>query len=322
VGVPLYSCSVVAKTVAAAGMTPIFLDADPKNFGLNLADLKSKAEHLDCLVLVYTFGYPGNFDSIAEVMRGRPIVEDCAHSLGSTYQGRTLGLLGYASLFSFGFFKPLGASGGGCIVTRSESLAKKLKCMLAESESESAWQGVTHAACCFLYASAFKQPIYTLVKHFRNGQGELDHLREDDAPTTEGLISNQLSMRRSDSSRIATRLRAWRMEENGCSDFWNRVRRSAPGEWHIPDEPLFGEWNHFMLPVRACSSEVCSGTIARLRQKGIDATRIYPNRKSELHCVGYSGDCPEAERLSSCVFMLPYHRGLSRREQEYILRAL
>jgi perosamine synthetase len=322
VGVPLFSCSVVAKTVAAAGMTPIFLDADPDTFGLNLADFKNKAAHLDCLVLVYTFGYPGDFDSIAELMRGRPIIEDCAHSLGSTYQGRPLGLLGDASLFSFGFFKPLGASGGGCVVTRSESLAEKLKAMLADSASESVRQGVTHAARCLLYASAFKQPIYTLVKHFRNGHSEIDQLREDDADTTEKLISNQLSMRRSDSPRIANQLRAWRMEDTGCSEFWNRVRSIAPGQWHIPDEPLFGGWNHFMLPVRACSSEVCSSTIERLRQKGIDATRIYPNRKSELHCVGYSGDCPEAERLSSCVFMLPYHRGLSRRNQEHILRAL
>jgi dTDP-4-amino-4,6-dideoxygalactose transaminase len=322
VGVPLYACSVVAKTVVAAGMAPIFLDADPDTFGLNLADLKNKAAHLDCLILVYTFGYPSNFDSIAEVMRDRPIIEDCAHSLGSTYQGRPLGQLGDASLFSFGFFKPLRASGGGCIVTRSESLAEKLKGMLAESASESIRQGIVHAARCFLYASAFRQPIYTLVKRFRNGHSEIDQLQEDSAATTEKLISRQLSMRLSDSPGIATRLRARHMEENGCSEFWNRVRSGAPGQWHIPDEPLFGRWNHFMLPVRACSSEICSDTIARLRKKGIDATRIYPNRKSELHCVGYTGDCPEAERLSSCTFMLPYHRGLSRREQECILRAL
>jgi dTDP-4-amino-4,6-dideoxygalactose transaminase len=302
-------------------MSPIFLDAQAEHFGLDLDDLKRKADDLDCLVLVHTFGYPSDFDRIAQIMEGRPIVEDCAHSLGSAYRGRPLGVLSDISFFSFGFFKPTATGGGGCIVTKNTALKERLTSLLAAAPAEPALQEILHVAHCLLYSFAFKPPAFTIAKYFRYRAFRAPEDEEKLSTQCENILSSQLGMRRSDGYRVATRLWAHR-ESNDLAEFWKRVRRYMPATWHVPAEPLEGKWNHFMLPIRTPTSEACTDAICSLRRHGVDAARIYPNCVFETSPAGYSGGCLKAECLADRVLALPCHNRLSPAEQNRILRAL
>jgi perosamine synthetase len=61
------------------------------------------------------------------------VIEDCAHSLGATYQGRMAGTLGDASFFSFQAFKPLNTYGGGLAWLRDADVARRVR-ELADAE--------------------------------------------------------------------------------------------------------------------------------------------------------------------------------------------
>ena len=47
------------------------------------------------------------------------LFEDCAHSIGSTVNGRHVGSYGDGSLLSFGIYKIINAFGGGALVLRN-----------------------------------------------------------------------------------------------------------------------------------------------------------------------------------------------------------
>jgi perosamine synthetase len=317
VGVPILTHPVVWQTIAAAGMQPVFLDADPFTFGLNLGDLQRKAGRLDCLILVHAFGYPADFDAVASIMRGKPILEDCAHALGSTYRGRPLGSLGDGSFFTFLFSKPLSAGGGGCALTRSRALGEKVATLLDDGSEESTARGVCHAFANLLVSLAYRRFCYpaltflTYSRLYRRAASEVNY-----------PVAHSLRIARSDWAVVASQLRKWNVDAERNPQFWAEIRSALPDGWHIPPEPEWGIWNHWLLPVRGPSRGATARGIARLRRNGIGARLIYIYSPEGARAYGYSGDCPEAERLSRAVFVLPAHSGLNSRERRHVVESI
>ena len=322
IGVPLYACSVIAKTVAEAGMIPVFLDADPKTFGLSLHDLEKKADHLDCLILVHIFGYPAEFESFSKVMKGKPIIEDCAHAVGSFYHGQPLGSLSGVSFFSFGFFKPFNIGGGGCVVTKDKSLAGKINDMISSAKEETFPQALVNACKNYLYALAWRKTTYTIISFIRSCLNrEYDNIRENES-TTSYVISEPYKMRKSDLSVLLSRAKSFPHAPEIDNDYWFKLRNRLPERWHCPQEPDYGRWNHFIFPVIAETPEACEETINQLRNMGVGAARLYPDRTTFAKSLGYCGDCPESERISSIIFMLPSHASLSATDRNRILHSI
>ena len=313
VGVPVLTHPVVWQTILAAGMQPVFLDTDPFTLGLSLTDLERKNAQLDCLILVHTFGYPADFDAVARIMGQRPILEDCAHTLGSTYYGRPLGTLGTGGFFTFLFSKPLSAGGGGCAVVSDEVVAKRVKALLHEGRHESLLQGVTHALANFSIALAYKRPFYPLLtlltynQRYRELSGHVPY-----------PVSSLLQMRRSDWAVVSARVTRWNSALKKKDTFWDDIRNNAPSNWYIPPEPAYGSWNHWLLPVCPTSEESALQSVSFLRKRGVGARMIYRYSPDGARYHGYKGDCPVAERLARTVFILPAHAGLSARSKECI----
>jgi dTDP-4-amino-4,6-dideoxygalactose transaminase len=55
------------------------------------------------------------------------VIEDCAHALGATYDGRPVGTLGDAAIFSFQTLKPLNLYGGGLALVREPEVAARVR---------------------------------------------------------------------------------------------------------------------------------------------------------------------------------------------------
>jgi dTDP-4-amino-4,6-dideoxygalactose transaminase len=317
VGVPLFTHPVVWQTIVAAGMQPVFLDSDARTFGLSLADLQAKRRALDCLILVHTFGYPADFDSICALMDGKPVLEDCAHALGSTHHGRPLGALAAGAFFTFLFSKPLSAGGGGCAVARGKPLREKVARLLGVGARETFRQGVCHAAANFLAGLAYRKPWYSLLTRVTSSPFYRRVASQARYP-----VSPALRMRPTDWSVVALRLANGGAHKARNSNFWASVRACLPEGWRIPPEPAWGEWNHWLMPVGPATEESAAQGVARLRGAGIGARWMYYYSPEAARACGYQGDCPEAERLARTVFVLPAHAGLTFAERQHILRCL
>jgi dTDP-4-amino-4,6-dideoxygalactose transaminase len=96
---------------------------DPEEIESRITD-KTKA-----VMIVHYAGYACDMDRIVDICRRRNIylIEDCAHTPGADYKGRSLGTFGDISAFSFFSNKNLAVGEGGMVVTRTPELYKRLK---------------------------------------------------------------------------------------------------------------------------------------------------------------------------------------------------
>jgi perosamine synthetase len=127
--VPALTFWVVPEIARVAGLTPVFADVDPETFTLSPEAMARAITSRTVAVLpTHLYGLACDMGPILDLARQHrlTVIEDCAHSLGATYQGRMVGTLGDASFFSFQAFKPLNTYGGGLAWLRDADIARRV----------------------------------------------------------------------------------------------------------------------------------------------------------------------------------------------------
>ena len=126
---PALTFWVVPEIARTLGLKPVFVDIDPDTFNMDAALLETVVSPATrAIVPTHLYGLPCDMDPILSVARRHNlrVIEDCAHALGATYQGRPVGTFGDASLFSFQTLKPLNTYGGGMAWVRNRNLAGRV----------------------------------------------------------------------------------------------------------------------------------------------------------------------------------------------------
>lgn len=120
-----------SETITQTGAKPVFVDIDPVYFSMNENLLEAAiSDSTKALILVHLHGQMCNMEKVTEICkrRGIALIEDCAQSHFSSFQGIRAGLTGIAGSFSFYPGKNLGAYGdAGCIITNDDALAEKCR---------------------------------------------------------------------------------------------------------------------------------------------------------------------------------------------------
>ena len=120
-----------SETIGQTNAIPIFVDIDKDYYSMdeelfqNAITPKTKA-----VILVHLQGQACNLDAVEQICNDHNIVmiEDCAQSHFTEYNGRRAGTVGVAGSFSFYPGKNLGAYGdAGCIITNDDNLAEKCR---------------------------------------------------------------------------------------------------------------------------------------------------------------------------------------------------
>lgn len=120
-----------SETITQTGATPVFVDVDENYFSIdeNLLEVAITPQ-TKALLMVHLQGQMCNLKKIEEICNEKNIylIEDCAQSHFSEFNGRRAGLTGIAGSFSFYPGKNLGAYGdAGCIITNDDQLAEKCR---------------------------------------------------------------------------------------------------------------------------------------------------------------------------------------------------
>lgn len=124
------TCSVMANAVLKIGASPIYSDIDPNTFGSSYDSIKNCiTTKTKIIVAQHSFGIPCDIDNIKNLAKDKGIFlfEDCALTLGSKVDGKSVGNFGDAALFSTDHTKPINTFTGGVIYTRNSHLYKKLR---------------------------------------------------------------------------------------------------------------------------------------------------------------------------------------------------
>ena len=115
-----------ASCVDMVGATPVFCDIDILSYQMNFESIKRMASD-KTKALIYTHLY-GNMVDTTEIeqwceSKGIRFIEDSAQSLGTSFNGRKAGTIGYASSYSFNANKVVsGLCGGGVLMTDDDTL--------------------------------------------------------------------------------------------------------------------------------------------------------------------------------------------------------
>ena len=123
-----YIASVMGITMN--GATPVFVEPD-EYFNIDVDKIEEKiTDKTKAVLVVHLYGQASNMDRVSDICKkhGIRLVEDCAQSHGSKYNGKTTGTFGDIGCFSFYPSKNIGAFGdGGAIVTDNEEIAKEMR---------------------------------------------------------------------------------------------------------------------------------------------------------------------------------------------------
>jgi len=111
-------------------LEPVFVDVDHDTVNISLDDLERKYDQ-DCvaLMVVHMGGQPNQMEKIMDFARhkGLKVIEDCAHTVGASYQGKKLGLWGDIGCFSFEEKKPMTTGDGGMACSNDLDLLHPMK---------------------------------------------------------------------------------------------------------------------------------------------------------------------------------------------------
>ena len=141
---PSFTYIATTEVIALLGLTPVFVEVDPKTFCIDGAAIEAAiTPRTKAIVPVHLYGQAADLNAIMEIARKHQlyVVEDNAQAIGSDYHladGRVqkTGTIGHIGCTSFFPSKNLGCYGdGGALYTQDAELAKKIK-MIANHGQE------------------------------------------------------------------------------------------------------------------------------------------------------------------------------------------
>ena len=155
------SLNFVASAYAAkySGCIPHFVDVNKRTLGIDPSKLrkylkkicvkknnfyfnKKTGRKIAAIIGVHLFGYSFNVEEIYKIAKKYRLflIEDAAEAFGSYYKNKHLGNFGIAGILSFNGNKIITSGGGGAVLTKSNSLAKKIRILINNSKKNHPWK--------------------------------------------------------------------------------------------------------------------------------------------------------------------------------------
>ncbi|WP_324755059.1 DegT/DnrJ/EryC1/StrS family aminotransferase [Roseovarius sp. Pro17] len=125
--IPAFTFAAVPSSVIHAGCVPILCEVGD-NYRIDMADFEARLDGgIDAVIISHMRGHTSDMDAIMALCDARdiPVIEDAAHSLGTTWHGRNIGTIGRIGCFSFQSYKLLNAGEGGILITDDADLVAR-----------------------------------------------------------------------------------------------------------------------------------------------------------------------------------------------------
>ncbi|MBV9084507.1 MAG: LegC family aminotransferase [Acidobacteriaceae bacterium] len=144
-----------ANAVRYAGAHPVFVDADPQTWQMDVSRITDFVERecryqngrlinsrtgrrVRAIVPVHILGHPVDMEplnALAETY-DLEIIEDATESLGAAYNSTRVGHLGHIACFSFNGNKIITTGGGGMVVTDDEIVANRIRYLTTQAKKD------------------------------------------------------------------------------------------------------------------------------------------------------------------------------------------
>lgn len=295
--VPSFTFTSTINAFVLRGAVPVFIDIRPDTLNLNEELLEEKiSPHTRAIVVVHYAGVACKMDKIMAIAnrQGIPVVEDNAHGLFGSYQGKPLGTFGRLATLSFHETKNITCGEGGALIINEPGLIEPAEIIREKGTNRSrfyrgqvdkyTWVGLGSSYLPSDILSAF---LFAQMQSWQQIQAKRKLLWE----------------------KYSTSLTNWAQNNNVCLPY---IPPDCQQAYHM---------FYLLLP----NLERRQAFITFLRNKGIYAVFHYlPLHLSEMgqNFGGKPGQCPVTERVSDQLVRLPFHNGLQLSEQEQVIETI
>ena len=122
VALPTHTCPSVLYALRYIGAKPVLYDCGPLGIDVDADSFEKAVRQASAVIIIHTFGFPVSaiqFDHLSI-----PIIEDCAHAIGTRSGTALAGTLGHSAVFSFYTTKMLAGGESGAVSSNTENITK------------------------------------------------------------------------------------------------------------------------------------------------------------------------------------------------------
>lgn len=318
--VPAYTLGEMLPFVQSLGVTLVPADIDPDTFNITPQTVARRiTAKTKAILALHIFGATCDIEGILALAAGQGllVIEDCAHALGATVNGKPAGSFGDAAFFSFEVTKMVNTFGGGIVTARDDaiieatrafntaepdgyvSLSRKLDGTLVE-------QGLFRTRLMYLPLYLLASPRWQpLMNRLYRGSQHTQKKRERYSPA-----QARLGLQKMDT--LPERLELRRQRAGLLTSLLKKEIR--------PQKILEGTESTFYFYV-ALLPDPAADIRQKLLLKGIDAgagNEIMDNCAKQL---GYD-DCQSVNEIFDRALALPMFDGISEKACEHVAKTL
>jgi perosamine synthetase len=125
---PVFTCTATNIPLLYERATVKFADIQPETLNMDPEHVKKLiTEKTKAIVCVHYGGLPCDMKELTEIAAARevPLIEDAAHAVGATYNGRPIGSISDFTMFSFQAIKHITTGDGGMLILKNGELKEK-----------------------------------------------------------------------------------------------------------------------------------------------------------------------------------------------------
>jgi UDP-4-amino-4-deoxy-L-arabinose-oxoglutarate aminotransferase len=295
--VPAMTFIATANVVELVGAKPVFADVDSEMLMLTPASVHAAVTiNTRAVIPVHLYGQMCDVRILRAALKDRPdiaIIEDCAHSFESTFNGDPPGAFSDAAIFSFYATKNVTCGEGGAIITRRRNLFDAIL--------QTRLHGMSAGA-----VDRFTKNRYRHWDMIRLGtKANLPDLLASLLPRQIATARERLPLREARASRYAEAFAG-----NAI-----RLPKTQPGSVHA----------HHLFPIHVPAS-VRDRALQVLNDHGIATTvnyRSVPTLTYYREKYGYTADdFPVSYEWGEGTISLPLFPSMTQEEQDYVIEAV
>ena len=124
--IPGFTFAAVPSSIIHADCLPVLCEVGD-NYRIDIDDFTAKLPGCQAVIVSHMRGHTSDMDAIMALCDAAdvPVIEDAAHSLGTTWNGAKIGTLGRIGCFSFQSYKMINAGEGGILITDDPDLVAR-----------------------------------------------------------------------------------------------------------------------------------------------------------------------------------------------------
>lgn len=294
--VPSLTFVATANAIRYTGATPVFADIESfSDLDISPTEIKQRiTDRTKAVMVMHYAGYPCDMDAIMDLAKKHnlKVIEDAAHAVGSTLDGRNMGCVGDVGCFSFFSNKNMTTGEGGMVVTNDDAIAEKLRLMRSHGMTTMTWD-----------------------RHRGHAQGydvvEVGYnYRIDEIRSAMGLVQlrklSENNKRRQDITRM----------------YWAAIHELTP-EIGTPFKDHRGSSAAHIMPVLLPEGMERMPVMEELKSQGIQTSNHYPPIHSfSIYKSGDAIHLPKTEQAAEREITLPLYPAMTREEVLTVVKAL